>query len=147
MNCAAGWRQTSTERYLSLAALARNRMPGYPARMEQLNRASRDRTAHTAAEDAAKGAAESAAEAPAGSVTGAEITEDKTDDASGSPTLNLLQVISSVLAAGLGVQSSRNRERDFEQGRAGTFIVAGLVFTALFIGGVYTVVSLVLAGR
>ena len=62
-------------------------------------------------------------------------------------SLKLLQVMGSVLAAGLGVQSSRNRERDFEQGRAGTFIVAGLVFTALFIGGVYTVVSLVLAGR
>jgi len=65
----------------------------------------------------------------------------------GSSSLNPLQVVSSVLAAGLGVQSSRNRERDFRQGRAVTFIVAGLVFTALFIGGVYTVVSLVLAGR
>lgn len=68
-------------------------------------------------------------------------------DAPARPSLNVLQVMGSVLAAGLGVQSSRNRERDFEQGRAGPFIVAGLVFTALFIGGVYTVVSLVLAGR
>lgn len=58
-----------------------------------------------------------------------------------------LQVIGSVLAAGLGVQSSRNRERDFKQGRAPVFIVAGLLFTALFIGAVYTVVSLVLSGR
>jgi hypothetical protein len=56
-------------------------------------------------------------------------------------------VVGSVLAAGLGVQSSRNRERDFKEGRAGVFIAAGLIFTALFIGGVYTVVSLVLAGR
>ncbi len=61
--------------------------------------------------------------------------------------LNILQVVSSVFAAGLGVQSSKNRERDFQQGRAGTFIVAGLVFTALFIGAVYTVVSMVLATR
>ncbi|MEO1079164.1 MAG: DUF2970 domain-containing protein [Pseudomonadota bacterium] len=61
--------------------------------------------------------------------------------------LGLLQVIGSVLAAGLGVQSSRNRERDFQQGRAGVFIVAGFIFTALFIGGVYTVVSVVLASR
>jgi hypothetical protein len=72
--------------------------------------------------------------------------EEDAGQASPSP-LNPLQVVSSVLAAGLGVQSSRNRERDFKQGRAGTFIVAGLVFTALFIAGVYTVVSLVLAGR
>jgi hypothetical protein len=61
--------------------------------------------------------------------------------------LNPLEVVSSVLAAGLGVQSSRNRERDFKEGRAGTFILAGLIFTALFIGSVYGVVSLVLASR
>ncbi|WP_405269704.1 DUF2970 domain-containing protein [Congregibacter sp.] len=62
-------------------------------------------------------------------------------------SLNPLQVISSVFAAGLGVQSSKNRERDFQRGRAGTFIFAGLLFTALFIGTVYTVVSMVLSSR
>ena len=61
--------------------------------------------------------------------------------------LNPVQVAASVFAAGLGVQSSKNRERDFKQGRIGTFIVAGLVFTVLFIGTVYTVVSLVLSNR
>lgn len=61
--------------------------------------------------------------------------------------LNPLQVISSVFAAGLGVQSSKNRERDFKQGRAVTFIFAGLLFTAVFIGTVYTVVSMVLSSR
>lgn len=54
------------------------------------------------------------------------------------------QIISSVFAAGLGVQSSRNRERDFKEGNAGIFIIAGLMFTALFIGGVYLVVQVVL---
>ena len=65
------------------------------------------------------------------------------------PRLNPLQVIGSVFAAGLGVQSSRNRERDFKEGRAGVFIAAGVVFTLLFIGGLYAVVRLVLesAGR
>ncbi len=58
--------------------------------------------------------------------------------------LNPFQVIASVLAAGLGVQSSKNRERDFKQGRAGVFIAAGLIFTLLFIGTVFTVVQLVL---
>ena len=61
--------------------------------------------------------------------------------------LNPFQVVLSVLAAGLGVQSSKNRERDFKQGRAGTFIAAGLIFTVLFIGAVYAVVQLVLSGR
>jgi hypothetical protein len=59
-------------------------------------------------------------------------------------SLNPLQVIGSVFAAGLGVQSSKNRERDFKQGRAGIFITAGVVFTLIFIGTVYTVVQLVL---
>jgi len=59
-------------------------------------------------------------------------------------SMNPLQVVSSVFAAGLGVQSSKNRERDFKQGRAGVFIAAGIVFTLLFIGTVVTVVQLVL---
>ena len=59
-------------------------------------------------------------------------------------SLNPLQVIGSVFAAGLGVQSSKNRERDFKQGRAGIFIAAGIVFTLIFIGTVYTVVQMVL---
>ncbi len=60
--------------------------------------------------------------------------------------LNPVQVVSSVFAAGLGVQSSKNRERDFKQGRAGVFIAAGLIFTLIFIGTVYGVVQLVLKG-
>lgn len=60
--------------------------------------------------------------------------------------LNPLQVVSSVFAAGLGVQSSKNRERDFKQGRPGVFIAAGIVFTLLFIGSVVLVVQLVLKG-
>ena len=47
-----------------------------------------------------------------------------------------MQVVSSVFAAGLGVQSSKNRERDFKQGRFGVFIAAGMIFTLLFIGAV-----------
>ena len=60
--------------------------------------------------------------------------------------LNPLQVVGSVLAAGLGVQSSKNRERDFKQGRVGVFIAAGVVFTLLFIGSVVFVVQMVLKG-
>ena len=58
--------------------------------------------------------------------------------------LNLVQVISSVFAAGLGVQSSKNRERDFKQGRFGVFIAAGLIFTLIFMGALFTIVQLVL---
>ena len=63
-----------------------------------------------------------------------------------SKSLNPLQVVASVFAAGLGVQSSKNRERDFKQGKIGVFIVAGLTFTLVFIGAVVMVVQLVLTG-
>jgi len=63
-----------------------------------------------------------------------------------SKSLNPLQVVASVFAAGLGVQSSKNRERDFKQGRIGVFVIAGLTFTLLFIGTVAMVVQLVLKG-
>ena len=58
--------------------------------------------------------------------------------------LNPMQVVSSVLAAGLGVQSSKNRERDFKQGKFGVFIAAGIIFTLFFIGIVFTIVQVVL---
>lgn len=73
-------------------------------------------------------------------------TETDAPKGNGEP-LGIRAMIGSALAAGLGVQSSKNRKRDFEQGKAGAFIVAGIIFTALFIGGVYAVVSVVLAGR
>ncbi|MEH6636681.1 MAG: DUF2970 domain-containing protein [Halioglobus sp.] len=73
--------------------------------------------------------------------------DDKTETTSDKGgSLNPLQVVSSVFAAGLGVQSSKNRERDFKQGRFGVFVAAGIVFTLLFIGTVFTVVQLVLKG-
>ena len=73
--------------------------------------------------------------------------DDKTETTSDeADSLNPLQVVSSVFAAGLGVQSSKNRERDFKQGRFGVFVAAGIVFTLLFIGTVFTVVQLVLKG-
>lgn len=61
--------------------------------------------------------------------------------------LGLKAILQSVFAAALGVQSSHNRERDFKQGSAKVYIISGVVFTALFIGAVVTVVQLVLAGR
>ena len=56
-----------------------------------------------------------------------------------------LQIIQSTLAAAIGVQSKKNRERDFQEGNAGTFIAAGIIFTVLFIATVMTVVQLVTA--
>ena len=59
-------------------------------------------------------------------------------------SVNPLHVISSVFAAGLGVQSSKNRERDFKQGNFKVFVITGIVFTLLFIGTVFAIVQMVL---
>ena len=53
-------------------------------------------------------------------------------------------VVASVLAAGFGVQSKKNRERDFQNGKPIVFIITGIVFTILFIFAVMTIVSTVL---
>lgn len=65
--------------------------------------------------------------------------EDKSSD-----RLTLVQLIGSALAAGIGVQSSRNRKRDFTKGTAGQFIVIGVLFTILFVAVMVTIVNLVL---
>jgi len=76
----------------------------------------------------------------------ADTTEDKSQAMpdTDSQKLHWGQVVGSVFAAGLGVQSSKNRERDFKQGKIGVFVAAGIIFTALFVAAVYTVVQLVL---
>lgn len=56
----------------------------------------------------------------------------------------LLQVVASALAAAFGVQSQSNLKRDFRQGRAWHYIIAGLVFTLVFIILVISVVDLIL---
>ena len=45
----------------------------------------------------------------------------------------LFRIIGSVLASFIGVQSDKNRERDFTHGKPVHFIIAGLVLTAVFI--------------
>ena len=59
--------------------------------------------------------------------------------------LSLWQMIGSAIAAAVGVQSSENRKRDFTRGRAGQFILIGVVGTALFVVAMYLLVRLILA--
>ena len=61
---------------------------------------------------------------------------------SGAPTL--LQVFSSVLASFFGVQSTKKREQDFENGKPSQFIFVGLFLTVVFILTVWGIVKLVL---
>jgi hypothetical protein len=73
--------------------------------------------------------------------------QEKNNGAQGEkkrPSLNPFQVLGSVFAAGLGVQSSKNRERDFKQGNFSVFVIAGIALTLVFMGTIFTVVQLVL---
>lgn len=58
--------------------------------------------------------------------------------------LTLRQMLGSVLAAALGVQSGKNRARDFSHGKPSHFIILGVGFTVLFVLIVLGVVKLVL---
>lgn len=57
---------------------------------------------------------------------------------------NFLEVAKSVFAAAIGVQSSENRARDFQQGSLSAYVIGGVIFTLAFIGVIVFVVSLVL---
>lgn len=56
----------------------------------------------------------------------------------------LLQTVGSVLASFFGVQTAKNRERDFKRGKAETFILVGIAMTALLVLTIVIVVKLVL---
>ena len=54
-------------------------------------------------------------------------------------------LIKSILAAGIGVQSDKNRQEDFAGGNPLAFIIGGFIFTIVFISCVAVVVGLVLS--
>ena len=56
----------------------------------------------------------------------------------------LWHTIASVAASFFGVQSSKNRQRDFTHGKASHFIVVGVIATAVFILVVIVAVRLAL---
>lgn len=54
------------------------------------------------------------------------------------------QVILSILAAAMGVNSENNRQRDFGASSPWPFIIGGVIFGVLFVGGIALIVTLVL---
>ncbi len=58
---------------------------------------------------------------------------------------SILQVIKSVVAAGIGVQSNKNREADFQHGSLSSYIVVGIIATVLFIMTLIFVVKTVIS--
>ena len=58
--------------------------------------------------------------------------------------MTLRQMQPTVFAASLGVQSGKNRARDFTQGRPGHFILLGVGFTVIFVLVLIALVRLVI---
>ena len=58
--------------------------------------------------------------------------------------MNFITTLKSVAAAFLGVQSDKNRNRDFNQGKVSHFIIAGIIGVVVFIALLIVVVNLVL---
>ena len=57
---------------------------------------------------------------------------------------SLFQLVLSVMAAAIGVQTKAGRERDFRTNSPLPFILAGLLFTIAFVATLILVVNLVL---
>jgi hypothetical protein len=53
------------------------------------------------------------------------------------------QVIRSVFAAAIGVQSNKNRIQDFQSNSIWPFVIGGIIFTIAFVLGLAYLVSLV----
>lgn len=61
------------------------------------------------------------------------------------PKVGVLATIASVACAFFGVQSSRARRRDFTRGSPLTFLLVGLVMTAVFAGTLVLLVRMLMA--
>jgi len=57
---------------------------------------------------------------------------------------SLIYTFKSVAAAFFGVQSNKNREKDFSQGKLSHFIFAGIIAVIIFITALIAIVNLVL---
>lgn len=57
---------------------------------------------------------------------------------------NFKETLKSVAAAFFGVQSDKNRQRDFTQGKFNHFVIAGVIAVVLFIASLIAIVSLVI---
>lgn len=66
------------------------------------------------------------------------------DDPQQDRPLTFREMLHSVAAAAFGVQSGKNRARDFSRGKPSHFILLGVLFTVVFALMLFGVVKLVL---
>jgi DUF2970 family protein len=68
------------------------------------------------------------------------------NDAKNVAKPNLFQVLASVLAGLFGVQSAKNRERDFKKGRASDYILIYVILVLAMVAGMIITVNMVISG-
>ena len=74
-----------------------------------------------------------------------QILESKSRESEEVPcSVSMPQVFGSILASFFGVQSSKNRKRDFQSGKAKQFIAAGIIMTGIWYLTIYLIVTVVL---
>ncbi len=61
--------------------------------------------------------------------------------------MSILRYIISVLQAFLGVQSSHNRDRDFESGNPVIFFIVAMIATMLFLLGLFGFVNIIVLDK
>jgi len=66
------------------------------------------------------------------------------DDPADNNPPTLWQMLHSVMAAAFGVQSGKNRARDFTHGKPSHFVILGILFTIVFALTLFGIVQLVL---
>ena len=59
-------------------------------------------------------------------------------------SLKLIKVVVSILSSFIGIQSNKNRERDFKSNRPTLFILVGFATTVIFIILLYCLVLIIL---
>jgi len=72
-------------------------------------------------------------------------TENNKNTRPGSP--GILKIMQSILAGAFGVQSDRRRQEDFSSHSPWPYIIAGILFTAVFVATLILVVQAVLASQ
>lgn len=56
-----------------------------------------------------------------------------------------LALMGSIVASAFGVQTNKNRERDFQQGKFHHFVIGGIIFAVLFVLFIVGVVKIVMS--
>lgn len=72
------------------------------------------------------------------------MSEQGKNDGDDDKPLTLWEMLQSILAAAIGVQSGKNRSRDFSRGKPSHFIILGVAFTLVFVLVIIAAVKLVL---